>query len=103
MRAIAYSLAALTFFSLYISPPSYASEPNYGRNLTASCANCHGTDGKSVDGMPILSGLDKNYIIQQMNNFKNGSRPATVMHRFAKGYSDEQIQAIAEYLSTQKP
>jgi cytochrome c553 len=56
-----------------------------------------------VGGTPIIAGLNKRYIIQQMNDFKNGVKPATVMHQIAKGYSDEQIQVIAEYLSNQKP
>jgi len=32
------------------------SDPNLGRNIAANCANCHGTDGRSVGGMPSLAG-----------------------------------------------
>ena len=79
-----------------------AADPNYARNLAASCANCHGTDGKSAGVMPPLAGLDKNYIILQMQDFKSSKRPATIMHQLAKGYSDEQIELMAEYFSVQK-
>ncbi len=79
-----------------------AADPNYARNLSASCANCHGTDGKSTGVMPPLAGLDKDYIILQMRDFRSGARPATIMHQIAKGYSDEQIELMAGYFASQK-
>ena len=39
--------------------------------------------------MPRLAGLPKNYIVAQMQAFRDGSRPATVMHQLAKGYNNE--------------
>ena len=73
------------------------------RALAATCANCHGTDGRSATKeVPALAGLPKEHIASQMKAFKDGSRPATVMHQLAKGYTDAQIDAIATYLSAQK-
>lgn len=69
----------------------------------AACANCHGTDGKAQPGMVALAGQTKNDIEQKMLAFKNGQRPATIMHQIAKGYSDEQIAQIAAYFAAQKP
>ena len=96
--------AAMTTFALACaaSLTAAAADPNYARNLAASCANCHGTDGKSAGVMPPLAGLDKNYIILQMQDFKHGKRPATIMHQLVKGYSDEQIELMAEYFAAQK-
>jgi cytochrome c553 len=37
-----------------------------------------------------------------MQAYKSGALPATLMHQIAKGYSDEQIQAIAAYFAAQK-
>jgi len=76
----------------------------YVKSLAATCANCHGTDGKAVEGSQVVSlaGLDKNYHIAQMMAFKNGTRPATVMHQLSKGYSDAQIETIATYFAAQK-
>jgi cytochrome c553 len=34
-----------------------------------------------------------------MRAFRDGSRPATVMHQIAKGYSDQQIELIADYFA----
>jgi cytochrome c553 len=74
-----------------------------GRNLAAGCAICHGTDGKAVtkDVIP-LAGLPREHIATQMRAFRDGQRPATVMHQIAKGYSDAQIDAMAAWFEAQK-
>ena len=69
------------------------------RGMVATCANCHGTDGRSVGAVPGLAGMDKAYLAQQMQDFKAGKRPATIMHQIAKGYTDEQIDQLAGYFS----
>ncbi len=76
----------------------------YLKSLAATCANCHGTNGKSVDGSAVVSlaGVPKDYIVAQMQAFKNGTRPATIMHQLSKGYSDAQIEQIAGYFAAQK-
>ncbi len=76
----------------------------YNRSLAATCANCHGTDGKAVQGSSVLPlvGLDKSYLVEQMKAFKSGARPATVMHQISKGYSDAQIDILAGYFAAQK-
>ena len=77
-------------------------DPNLGRNLAAACANCHGTNGMSQQGMPNLAGQQRTYLVQQMQDFRAGKRPATIMHQIAKGYTDEQIDALAAYFSMQR-
>ncbi len=72
------------------------------RNMASSCAACHGTNGKSVGGAPVLAGLDKTYFIAQMKDFKSGARPATVMNKHAKGYSDAEIEQLASFFAAQK-
>ncbi len=77
----------------------------YTQGLAATCANCHGTQGKGIkDGsVPKLAGLKSDYLIEQMQAFKSGARPATIMHQLAKGYSDEQIRLMAAYFASQQP
>jgi len=84
--------------------PAHAqpTDPNLGRNLAAACANCHGTSGVSLPGMPALAGQQKDYLVQQMQEFKSGKRPATIMHQIARGYTDQQIEALASYFAAQK-
>jgi cytochrome subunit of sulfide dehydrogenase len=73
------------------------------RYLASNCANCHGTTGTAVGAMPSLAGQNKAILVEQMRQFRDGKRPATVMHQIAKGYTDQQIELIAEYFSQQKP
>jgi cytochrome c553 len=74
------------------------------RALAATCANCHGTDGRAVAGaaMVALAGRPKADIVTPLRAFRDGTRPATVMHQLVKGYTDEQIDAIAGYFASRK-
>ena len=73
------------------------------RSLAATCANCHGTGGVSVGDVESLAGKPREEIVRKMQEFKSGARPATLMNQLAKGYTDEQIQALADWLAAQKP
>jgi len=79
-----------------------AADSNYARSLAAGCANCHGTDGRSVGIVPPLARLDKNYIVLQMQDFKYGRRPSTIMHQIAQGYTGWQIELMAEYFAARR-
>lgn len=72
--------------------------------LAAPCANCHGTDGKSAGPIPSLAGRPAVAIVAQMKAFKGETPPpgTTIMNRLAKGYTDEQIEALAKYFSEKK-
>ncbi len=76
----------------------------YVKGLAATCANCHGTDGKAQKdaSVPGLAGLKADYITEQMKAFKSGTRTATIMHQIAKGYNDEQVRQLADYFASQK-
>ena len=76
--------------------------PEHVRSWAAGCANCHGTNGRAEPGNESLAGANKDEMVKKMLDFKSGRRPATLMHQLAKGYSDEQIIAIAGYFAAQK-
>lgn len=82
-----------------------AQEPaaRHVRSLAASCAACHGTDGRAIDGsaVPGLAGIAADRFVEQMKAFQSGARPATVMHQIAKGYTDAQVQALAAWFAAQ--
>src|SRR5688572_8387670 len=94
--------AALLVTALAASGAAYAQD-SATRNMAAACAICHGTDGRAVtrDVVP-LAGLPREHIASQMRAFRDGQRPATVMHQIAKGYTDQQIDAIAGWYAAQK-
>ena len=79
-----------------------SNDPTIGRNLAASCANCHGTNGHSKNEMPTLAGKSALQTAQMMREFRDGKRTATIMHQIAKGYTDEQITLIAAYFAAQR-
>ena len=75
----------------------------YLKSLAATCANCHGTNGRAVTGSSVVSlgGMSQNDMATQLRAFKAGTRPATVMHQIAKGYSESQIDQLAAYFAAQ--
>jgi cytochrome c553 len=77
--------------------------PSNAGYLAANCANCHGTTGNAKGAMPSLAGREKSFIVEQMKAFRDGKRPATIMHQLAKGYTDQQIDMVADYFSRQTP
>ena len=104
MKLIAsYWIPALGILTC-ISGSACAQPPQYSPHiqvLAASCAACHGTDGNSVGGTPVLAGLDSLHFIRQMKAFRSGERPATVMQRHAKGLTEDEIVGLAAFFSTQ--
>ena len=80
-----------------------AQDVHLARNLAATCANCHGTNGNARGDMRPLAGVSADTIIALMGHFKSGALPATIMHQIAKGYTDEQIALIAAYFAAQQP
>ena len=79
-------------------------EALYVKGLAASCAACHGTNGQAVQGSSVVSlaGMPRDQVVAQLNAFKAGTRPATIMHQLAKGYSDAQIEQLAGYFASLK-
>lgn len=78
------------------------SAPRSGAMLANTCAGCHGTNGYSAgDVMPSLAGMDKRYLHKAMMDFRSDARPSTIMGRIARGYSEQEISAIAAFFSQQ--
>jgi cytochrome subunit of sulfide dehydrogenase len=99
-----HALAAFTLTAATAPTLAQDAQALNQRALAATCANCHGTQGQAVPNatVPGLAGLPASYISEQMKAFKAGTRPATVMHQLAKGYSDAQIDSLAAYYAAQK-
>ena len=97
--------AALCLTGLALTATAQNAAALNARSLSATCANCHGTEGRSVPGaaVPSLAGMPKAYMVAQMKAFKDGTRPATVMHQLSKGFSDQQVETMATYFSALKP
>ena len=102
MRNHIASAVAISAAMFALQSPVQAQDFNKIRYLAANCANCHGTDGRSVGVMESLAGYDKEKFVTNMKEFRSGDKPATIMHQLVKGYSDQQIADLAAYFSAQK-
>jgi cytochrome c553 len=105
--ACAIVAASLPLAAQQPSPPPAFARPNLSesgaRALAAGCAPCHGTNGRPVAGstVPRLAGRAKEEIVDLMAQFRDDKRHATLMPQIAKGYSDAEIGAMADYFSKQ--
>lgn len=79
-----------------------------GQSLYAdkACTSCHGLGGEQpiAPQYPKLAGQNKAYLAQQMRDIKSGKRDnglSMTMKPIMANVSDEEIEAIAEYLSSQ--
>ena len=78
------------------TPPSPAAVVNMINN----CYACHGTDGRSPGAIPSLTGKNAEQALLQLKEFKSGQLSSTVMTRHAKGYTDAELEAIANYIGS---
>ena len=95
--------------SIFVAGASSALAGPSAKAMADTCAGCHGTNGQSVGpASPNLAGMSAAYFVESMKGFKalpkdaghaEDARPATIMNRIAKGYSDEQIEAMGEYFA----
>jgi sulfide dehydrogenase cytochrome subunit len=70
--------------------------------LANTCAGCHGTNGASAGpATPTISGISPVYFEEVMLGFKNDEIKSTIMGRIAKGYTEDEIKAMAEVFAKQ--
>ena len=100
MNRLPLAIASALAFAV---PQAMAQDANLARNLAATCANCHGTNGNAKGDMKPLAGLSAEKIIAAVADYRSGNQPATIMHQISKGYTDEQIKLIAGYFAAQQP
>jgi sulfide dehydrogenase cytochrome subunit len=98
------SAKAAVLLSLSIGACAAHGQANAPRELAATCAACHGTEGRSVTKeVPPLAGMAKTSLAESMRAFRAGARGGTVMPQIAKGYDDRQIELIADYFARRAP
>jgi cytochrome c553 len=102
-HTVTFAGLLLGLLSLQASAQDKTSESKalHARTNAAMCANCHGSEGRTVkdSSVPSIAGLPRDYMVQQMQAFKDGSRPATIMHQITKGLTEAQIASMADYFA----
>jgi len=100
MRGI---LIAIAGGALLLAFPAVAQPAGpTGQAMAQTCYVCHGPAGRSAPPIPTIARVPADILRSRMMEFKTGQLPSTVMARIAKGYSDEQITAISDYLASLK-
>lgn len=92
---------ALVAAIVLAAPAARAQDATLARSLAATCANCHGTDGRARGDMKPLAGVPAEKILAQLADFRSGAQSGTIMHQIVKGYTDEQLRLVAAYFAAQ--
>jgi len=88
--------------SMVLSGAAFAVTPS-ATMLGNTCAGCHGTNGSSNGpATPSLAGISTEYFIDAMAEYKEGTRPSTIMTRIAKGYTEEEVKLMASFFAEKK-
>jgi cytochrome c553 len=100
MRVQSFALVAA--LALGLGGVAQANTLAKAQYLAATCANCHGTNGQAQGSAVSLAGYDAAKLVETMKAFAEGKREATIMHQLAKGYTDDQLKAMAAFFASQK-
>ena len=100
MKAAGLAVAAACVFSMAHGAGAATSEPPAG---AAACSACHATSAKTETPVPQLVGRKPDDIVAAMQAYRSGGRSTTVMDRIAKGFSEDEIRAMADWLGAQRP
>ncbi len=76
--------------------------------IVHGCAQCHLASGSGHPESANISGLPAGYIIEQLAQFRDGSRTSSlpgrsIMNSFGKVLTDEEVKPAAEYFASIKP
>jgi sulfide dehydrogenase cytochrome subunit len=92
MMRVLIAVLAFASASTYAAPPAGA----------AACSGCHAASATVASPVPRLVGREAADIVKAMDEFRAGKRPATVMDRIAKGFTDDETRAIAAWYAGQR-
>lgn len=98
-RARLVLTASAGLLAAVLSLPPALAQADAGALLSAACTSCHGVDGRSTTAIPPLAGRPAEELSAALLAFRDGTREGTIMGRLARGYTPEQIAALAAWFS----
>ncbi|WP_439610704.1 c-type cytochrome [Reyranella sp.] len=90
-------LSGLAGIVLLADPASAADAPPGA----SSCTGCHAPKKVADSVIPHIVGRKAEDIVTFMREYRSGAWPSSVMGRIAKGFDDQQTQAIAAWFAAQ--
>jgi sulfide dehydrogenase cytochrome subunit len=99
MRTVSIVLATLALTATTSGGAAFAADAPPG---ASSCSGCHPAARLVDTTVPRLAGRDAATLVSAMQAFRSGARPSTVMDRIAKGFTDDEVKAIAAWYAAQK-
>lgn len=96
MKVVSVIAAAAVVLGL---DAALAADPPPG---AASCSGCHATSAAAETPVPKIHGREAGETIAAFTAFRSGEKPSTVMGRIAKGFTDDELRPIADWLAEQK-
>ena len=66
------------------------------------CLGCHGPNGAGIGAGARLAGRDAAQLDAMLREFRTDARPATIMNRIARGYTEAELAAVAAFFAAQR-
>ncbi|MBS0569830.1 MAG: cytochrome c [Proteobacteria bacterium] len=98
-------IASIAIAAVLGATAARAADPVAGKaKYETTCVACHGANGISIAPIyPNVAGQKDEYLVAQMQAFRDGTRQNAIMAPMAKGLTDTDIANIAAFVSTLKP
>lgn len=96
------SIAVAVIASAGAFGTAVAADAEAGKAKYAVCAGCHGPTGAGNEALkyPKLTGLEADYVVEQLKAFKSGERDNATMKAMSAGLSDEDMENLGAYIAT---
>jgi sulfide dehydrogenase cytochrome subunit len=97
-----YGLTALLLACGLANSAVLAQSPPATPLVAQGCAGCHGQSGAGQGASPVIAGLSEDEFLKIWAAFRANERPATIMNRIARGYTDAEVAALAAYFAARR-
>ena len=89
---------------LLCASTAYAGNPQRGLEISVVCQSCHGKAGNEAlqPDYPILAGQHEDYLVYALESYRDGRRVNALMNGFAMNLSDQDIEDLAAWYSSQE-
>ena len=107
-HSVIKAVVSTTALLVALSPAAVLSADGEKLYQTKTCSTCHGKDGRKpiMPMYPKIAGQNQAYTLQQLKDIKSGARnngQAAAMKGVMHLVSDDEMQALSEYIATMTP